>query len=118
MKVISFPTEPLKDAAWEEVEQEKLVSGSPKWAWKLLYSSKSEELHTGIYECTRGSWRVSYSEDEFCTLIEGKLRMTNEQGEVQEFTAPCSFMIPSGYKGTWEAVTTLRKYFVIYEKAK
>lgn len=118
MKVIAFPSAPLADASWEEVEKEKLISGAPKRAWKPLYSSQSEEFHTGIYECTPGKWKVSYTEDEFCTLIEGKLKMTSEQGESQEFQAPVSFVIPSGYKGTWEAVTKLRKYFVIYEKAK
>ena len=118
MKVIAFPSAPLADASWEEVEKEKLISGAPKRAWKPLYSSTSEEFHTGIYECTPGKWKVSYTEDEFCTLIEGRLKMTSEQGETQEFQAPVSFVIPSGYKGTWEAVTKLRKYFVIYEKAK
>jgi uncharacterized cupin superfamily protein len=118
LKVITFPQAPLKDAAWEEVEKDKLISGQPKRAWKALYSSASEEFHTGIYECTPGSWKVSYYEDEFCTLIEGRLKMTSEQGETQEFQAPVSFLIPAGYKGTWEAVTKLRKYFVIYEKAK
>ena len=118
MKVIPFPSAPLADAAWEEVEAEKLVSGTPKRAWKLLYTSQSEEFNTGIYECTPGSWKVSYTEDEFCTLIEGTLKMTSDDGETQEFKAPVSFVIPSGYNGTWEALTKLRKYFVIYEKAK
>src|ERR1700722_16508441 len=116
MKIISFPAAPLADAAWEPVEQEKLVSGQPKRAYKSLYSSRSDEFHTGIYECTPGKWRVAYSEDECCTLIEGKLKLTSEQGEVQEFQAPASFLIPSGYAGTWEALTRLRKFFVIYEK--
>jgi uncharacterized cupin superfamily protein len=84
----------------------------------MLYSSKSDEFHSGIYECTAGKWNVTYAEDEFCTLIEGSLRMTNEAGETQAYTAPDSFLIPSGYKGTWEAVTPIRKFFVIYEKAK
>ncbi|TAL27098.1 MAG: DUF861 domain-containing protein [Alphaproteobacteria bacterium] len=118
MKVIPFPTNPLADATWEEVEKERLVSGAPKRAWKSLYSSKSDEFHTGIYECTPGSWHVTYNEDEFCTLIEGRLKMTSEQGDTQEFQAPASFVIPSGYKGTWEALTKLRKFFVIYEKTK
>jgi uncharacterized protein len=118
MKIVSFPAEPLADASWEEVEQERIVSGQPRRAWKSLYSSQSEEFHTGIYECTPGKWHVSYTEDEFCTLVEGRLKLTADTGETQEFAAPASFLIPSGYKGTWEAMTKLRKYFVIYEKAK
>lgn len=118
MKIIPFPAEPLADAAWEEVEKDRVLLGQPTRTWKPLYSSASEEFHAGIYECTPGKWRVSYSEDEFCTLLEGQLKLTSEAGETQEFAAPCSFLIPSGFSGTWEAVTKLRKFFVIYEKAK
>jgi len=117
MKIIACPKEPLKDAEWDAVEQDRVVSGQPKRAFKTLYSSKSDEFHSGIYECTAGKWKVSYSEDEFCTLIEGHVRLTNNKGEAQEFKAPDSFVVPSGFAGTWEAVTPVRKFFVIYEKA-
>lgn len=84
----------------------------------ILYTSPSRELVSGIYECTKGKWKVSYAEDEFCTLIEGSLCLANTEGEAQYYTAPDSFMIPAGYEGTWEAITAVRKHFVIYEKAK
>jgi uncharacterized cupin superfamily protein len=118
MKIIDFPAKPLQDAAWDAVEQERIVSGQPKRTYKTLYSSKSDEFHSGIYECTAGKWNVTYNEDEFCTLLEGRVRLTNDKGETQEYNAPDSFLVPSGYQGTWEAVTPVRKFFVIYEKAK
>ncbi len=117
MKIIPCPTAPLENAAWDAVEADRVVSGQPKRTHKMLYSSKSDEFHSGIYECTAGKWKVTYNEDEFCTLIEGHVRLTNEQGEAQDFMAPESFLVPSGFKGTWEAVTPVRKFFVIYEKA-
>ncbi len=117
MKVIPYPQAPLQNAEWTEVSPEKVITGSPKSTYRVLYTSKSEEFTSGIYECTAGKWKTSYTEDEFCTLIEGRLRMTSDTGEVQEFAAPDSFMIPSGYKGIWEPLTPLRKFFVIYEQA-
>ena len=117
MRVIPFPAEPLQDAEWNAVAPEKVASGTPKSTYKVIYTSKTEEFSAGIYECTAGKWKVSYSEDEFCTLIEGKLRMTSDAGDTQEFAAPDSFVIPSGYSGYWEPLTDLRKFFVIYEKA-
>ncbi len=48
---------------------------------------------------------------------EGHVRLTNDKGEAQDFKAPESFLVPSGFAGTWEAVTPVRKFFVIYEKA-
>lgn len=117
MKIIPFPTEALQGTAWEAVEADRVVSGAPTRTYKVLHSSKSDEFHAGIYECSAGKWNVTYNEDEFCTLIDGHVRLTNEQGEAQDFHAPASFTVPSGYKGTWEAVTPVRKYFVIYEQA-
>lgn len=119
MKAISYSTAPLSDVAWEKVEQDRLIAGSPARTYKVLYTSKSEEFSSGIYECTPGKWKISYTEDEFCTLLEGHLRLTSDQGDVQEFKAPDSFLIPSGFQGVWEPLTKLRKFFVIYEqKAK
>jgi uncharacterized cupin superfamily protein len=117
MKIIPCPTAPLSDAIWEPVEDDRIVSGKPERTFKVLHSSKSDEFHSGIYECTKGAWKVTYNEDEFCTLIEGHVRLTNDKGEAQDFKAPDSFIVPSGFTGTWEAVTPVRKFFVVYEKA-
>lgn len=116
MKNIPFPTAPLQDVSWTDVPADKIISGQPRSAFKILYTSQSEEFNAGIYECTAGKWKVSYSEDEFCTLIEGRVRMTSDTGETQEFKAPDSFLIPAGFSGTWEPLTPVRKFFVIYEK--
>jgi uncharacterized cupin superfamily protein len=118
MKPIRFPTAPLQDTEWTPVAPEKIISGQPKSAYKILYTSKTEEFTAGIYECTAGKWKTSYAEDEFCTLIEGTVRLTNDKGEMMEFAAPDSFVIPSGFSGTWEPLSHLRKFFVIYEKLK
>ncbi len=114
MKIIEYPSQPITNPEWSAVSPEKVISGAPKSAYRILYTSRDEKLISGIYECTAGKWRVSYDEDEFCTLLEGKLRMTSETGEIQEFTAPQSFLIPQGYKGFWEPLGQLRKFFVIY----
>ncbi|MBU6475341.1 MAG: DUF861 domain-containing protein [Alphaproteobacteria bacterium] len=116
MRIIPFPAEPLENPEWTEVAPEKTISGAPQAAYKILHTGKSGDFSAGIYECTAGKWKVSYTEDEFCTLIEGRLRMTSDAGEVQEFQAPDSFVIPSGYAGVWEPLTKLRKFFAIHEK--
>lgn len=112
---IPFPAEPLADAEWTPVDSDKILDGAPETAFKLLHESEDGKLYAGIWECTPGAWKVSYGEDEFCTLVEGTVRLTDANGATLEYTAPASFMIPSGFAGTWEAVTKLRKYFVIYE---
>lgn len=117
MHSIPFPSAPLKDVEWTDVPVEKVLSGKPKSALKILYTSASGDFTTGIYECTAGKWTTTYSEDEFITLIEGHLRLTHDDGTVNEYKAPDSFVIPSGFSGIWEPLTHIRKFFVIYEKA-
>lgn len=118
MKAIIHASKPLENPAWEAVDKDRVLAGNPRAAHAVLHASASGEFFTGVYECTPGKWKVSYGEDEFCTLIEGRVRLTNEAGEAQEFAAPDSFTIPAGYAGTWESLTPVRKFFAIYEKKK
>ena len=116
MNPIPCPIESLKNTDWTAVAPEKIILGSPQTTYKVLHTSKDEHFTAGIWECTAGKWRTNYAtEDEFCTLLEGHVRLTPENGAAQDFKAPESFIIPCGFKGTWEAVTKVRKYFVIYE---
>ena len=101
---------------WSPVDADRIIGGAPQSAAKILYSSADEKFCAGVYACTAGKWRVSYSEDEFCTLLEGAVTLTSENGAVHTYTTPESFLIPSGFKGFWEPHGNLRKYFVIYEQ--
>lgn len=116
MAVVRFSPAPLTNAERSPVDAAKVVSGTPDQAFDVTYTSQSGEFSAGVYECGAGKWRVSYSEDEFCTLTEGTVRLTDDSGKTEEFRAPESFLIPAGFTGTWEAVTPVRKFFVIYEK--
>lgn len=117
MKAVLHPTEPLTAVNYEPITADRVVEGAPQSRAQVIYTSASGEFCSGIYECTQGSWRISYTEDEFCTLIEGSVRLTSDTGETAIYTAPDSFLIPAGYSGIWQAVTPLRKFFVIYEKS-
>lgn len=109
---------PLTNSQWQPVAPEKIINGTPQTTYKILHTSQDGFFTTGIWECTPGKWRTDYAtEDEFCTLIEGHVRLTPENGVSYDFHAPESFTIPRGFKGTWEAVTKIRKHFVIYESA-
>lgn len=109
---------PLPDTAWEDVEKEKVVSGTPRRAFRVDYTNAAGTFYAGLYECTAGAWKVAYEEDEFCTLIEGRVRLTDDKGGATEFAAPQSFTIPAGFRGVWEALSPVRKFFAVYEKAK
>lgn len=116
MQVIRYPRAKMDDTEWGPVDPKKVVAGEPRSSYKIIHSNASKEFYSGIFECTAGKWNVSYNEDEFCTLVEGSLILTNENGDTFEFSAPDSFLIPAGFKGTLETLTYVRRYFAIYEQ--
>ncbi|HEX2431367.1 MAG TPA: cupin domain-containing protein [Aestuariivirgaceae bacterium] len=70
-------------------------------------------LLCGIWESEPGKSDVAYTEWEFCHLIAGKAVLTNEAGESWTLEAGDGFIIPPGFKGTWETVEKVRKHYVI-----
>ena len=106
----------LADCDWTDVDPAKVQSGTPKSAHRILYVSNDEKFYAGIYACTAGKWQVSYDEDEFCTLVEGRVRLSTADGKEITYSAPESFLIPAGFQGFWEPLGNLRKFFVVYEK--
>ena len=82
----------------------------------IWYESKSGVFSSGLWQSTPCANPVNYTEDEFCYIIEGKVRIKSKSGIVQEFSAGDSFVIPSGFSGTWESLTEVRKFWVIYEQ--
>ncbi len=44
------------------------------------------------------------------------MELTKEGGEKQTFRAGEAFVIPAGFKGTWDTKKPLKKFFAAYEK--
>lgn len=49
---------------------------------------------------------------EFCVMLEGRVALTDREGNRREFTAGDAFVVPKGFAGTWSTVEPSRKYFV------
>ncbi|MGH6931488.1 MAG: cupin domain-containing protein [Dongiaceae bacterium] len=101
------------------VEQGKpgdVVSGQPETSVQNYYTDRSGSFFSGIWESTIGKWRVNYGEDEFCAILRGKVTLTAENGKAETFTAGDAFVIPSGFKGTWETIEPVRKFYAIHER--
>jgi uncharacterized protein len=96
-------------------EAERLLSGNPRLTVRNHYADGGNQFFAGVWEATRGAWRVRYTEHEFCHLLSGRIVITSETGDRQEFSAGDSFVIPSGFAGTWEVVEDCRKLYAIFE---
>ncbi|WP_376877568.1 cupin domain-containing protein [Albirhodobacter sp. R86504] len=89
----------------------KLVSGDPVHrTWNL---TEDRGLYCGIWESTPGAWRIKYDEWEYCRILSGTSRITDNSGHTWEVTAGDSFTLPAGFEGVWEVIETTRKDYVI-----
>ncbi len=92
-----------------------LLDGNPRQRiWNVL-SSGDGRFHAGEWESGPGTWRVNYTEYELCHILQGAVRLTSEAGAARLYRAGDTFVIPSGFRGTWEVIEPCRKIYAIYE---
>lgn len=91
----------------------KLISGKYKTKTWNHFTGEDDRLHCGIWQSTPGKVAIAYDEWEFCHFIEGKAVLTNEEGTEWTLKKGDAFIIPAGFKGTWETVKKVRKHYVI-----
>jgi|AutmiccBRH37_all_1029493.scaffolds.fasta_scaffold93461_1 uncharacterized cupin superfamily protein len=93
-----------------------VVAGTPDEANHLLHASPDGQFIVQVWEC-RSPVELElrdYPCDEFMTLIEGKVEVTEEDGTVLILAAGDSFFIKKGHNGLWRQSGGLRKYSVCY----
>jgi uncharacterized cupin superfamily protein len=95
------------------IDRARIVEGAPDAIVRNGYSSGDGRRHAGLWDCSPGSWRVSYDEWEYCLIISGKVRLTGDDGSIVEATAGDSVVIEAGYTGLWEVLEPTRKLYVI-----
>ncbi len=100
----------------EPVAEEKLLSGSPMQATINQFTNAKGNFFVGTWGSDTGKWRVSYNEDEFCTILEGEAILTEAGGEPQRLHVGDHFTVASGFEGTWETIGHVKKLYVIYEE--
>lgn len=92
-----------------------VISGNPTTKTQNYYTDVGQQFFCGIWESTQGKWPVDYVEEEFCALVRGKIVLTDAEGHAETFEEGDAFVIPAGFKGTWETLEPVRKLYVIYE---
>ncbi len=96
---------------------ERLVAGNPRRTTREFFNSPDTGRSAGIWSCEPGAWRIAFAEgkDEFFCIIEGRLRITASDGQAAEFGPGEAGVIPSGFSGTFEVLSPVRKYYVVME---
>ena len=96
---------------------DRLLDGDPQQTARNYFSDSTSQFFAGVWESTPGRWRVRYTENEFCHITSGEVRIESQSGETWVFRAGDSFVIPSGFAGTWHVTQSLQKLYVIFEAA-
>ena len=101
--------------ASDPIAAERIVRGVPRTGTLAALTNSDQGFHVGQWVSEIGAWRVDYSEDELCGILEGSGRLIGDDGSELGFQAGSAFVIPRGFKGIWETATRVRKIYAIAE---
>lgn len=96
---------------------EKILKGDPQQQVRNHYASPCQQFNAGVWEGDIGQWTVSYSEHEYCEILQGVSVLRDNDGNAKTVRAGDRFVIPAGFTGTWEVLEPCRKVYVIFEQA-
>lgn len=94
---------------------DRILSGNPVQTVSNRFSSTDGRFNCGIWTGAVGSWRVVFTENEFCHLLEGVVIVKGDDGSERRFQAGDAFVMPAGFTGVWEIVEAAKKYYAVYE---
>jgi len=81
-----------------------------------FYGDASGAFKTGFWAAQPGQAAIDYGHDELCVIIAGLVRVTDSAGHVETYRAGDTFLIPKGFKGVWETVEPVRKFYAVYKE--
>ena len=98
------------------IAPERMVTHAPchTQTWNH-YTDPTEQFFSGIWASGVGAFKISYSEEELCVLLEGRVRLTDSSGQAREFGPGGAFVIPAGFVGVWENLEPVKKIYAIWQ---
>jgi uncharacterized protein len=94
-------------------DADRVLHGTPQGKVHNGYESPDGNRLAGEWSCGAGAWRVSYSEWEYCRILEGRVRLTDDNGSIIEAGPGDNLVIEPGYAGVWENLEPVRKIYVV-----
>ncbi|MFI2811909.1 cupin domain-containing protein [Microbulbifer sp. JSM ZJ756] len=98
------------------VAPDKLLAGQPQQLTEHFFTNSRDNFFCGIWSSDAGKWELTYSEDEYCYIIEGEAAITDSDGHSERVATGDAFCIPAGFRGTWETLGSVKKFYAIYEE--
>jgi len=96
------------------IEASCIEEGAPVARCITFTESPDKRLSSGVWECSAGKFRVTFSLDEIVTILDGEVTV-REDGE-----GPCHTLAPGdaayfplGLTTHWDVPRFVRKFFVV-----
>ena len=99
----------------EPIPQEWILSGAPVSRSRNLVRSRDWTSTVVVWDCTAGSFRWHYSQDEAILVISGEAFLQLENGTERRFGAGDVGFFPAGTTCTWRVADYIRKVAVLRE---
>jgi len=98
------------------VDPANVVGAAPTETGHLFFTNATGNLTAGVWEATAYKEEIDgYPVDELMIVLEGSVTVTDAEGISETFSAGDAFIMPKGFRGTWENTETMRKYYMILE---
>jgi uncharacterized cupin superfamily protein len=98
------------------VAKERTITTNPiqTTTWNH-YTDPTEQFFAGIWASDVGAMKISYTEEELCVILEGKIKLTAHDGSSIVFGPGSTFVIPAGFQGIWETLEPVKKIYTIWQ---
>lgn len=103
------------ELAPEPIPQEWILSGTPVARGKMLVRSRDYTESVVVWDCTAGSFRWHYSQDETLLVISGEAFLLLEDGQERRFGPGDIGFFHAGTTCTWRVADNIRKVAVVRE---
>jgi uncharacterized cupin superfamily protein len=111
------PTERAQYPAEMVVKSDSAFDGS--YTSKIGYRSEDRKFSVAIWQSGPGVLKTeAYPHDEYCSVLEGHLIITNKDGRTEEFGPGDTLVIPKEWAGTWNMTSRFKKQYVAFEESE
>lgn len=101
----------------EVVDHPDLLSAPYRATTWTHYSTPGDAFAAGIWEAQSCIEKFVAEHEEYCHILQGSVRLTDQQGHSRTFGPGSHFTIPAGFSGLWENLGNVRKAYVIASPA-
>ncbi len=98
------------------VDPRNVAGDPPAETGHVFFTNAAGNLTAGVWQATAYKEKIDgYPVDELMVVLEGSVTITDAEGVSETFSAGDTFIMPKGFRGTWENTETMRKYYMILE---